>query len=177
MRAITLTPTAGRGGPHRNPPVRVDDTSGPYTDPAATGDIRQGLAPLRGSWIREREDVQEYNGRPIEPRDDGLTSGGPRANLATFPAARRQPLQAASGRTVTQMHYARRGIVTPEMEFVALREGVAAEFVGAEICAIMRAYDISFSRGDGLRPGSIADANNEAQFAELETLGELTRSA
>ncbi len=75
------------------------------------------------------------------------------------------------------MHYARRGIVTPEMEFVALREGVAAEFVGAEICAIMRAYDISFSRGDGLRPGFIADANNEAQFAELETLGELTRSA
>jgi len=349
MREIALTPTSGRFGEEENPPVRVYDTSGPYTDPDARTDIRQGLPALRRPWILERGDVEEYEGRAVQPRDDGLRPDDPRANLAVFPGLRRRPLRAKPGRTVTQLHYARKGIVTPEMEFIAIREGVAPEFVrdevargraiipanvnhpesepmiigrnflvkinanignsavassieeevekmtwathwGAdtvmdlstgknihttrewiirnspvpigtvpiyqalekvggkaeelswevyrdtlieqaeqgvdyftihagvrlpyipltakrvtgivsrggsimaawclahhqenflythfeEICEIMRAYDISFSLGDGLRPGSIADANDEAQFGELRTLGELTEIA
>jgi phosphomethylpyrimidine synthase len=349
MREIALTPTSGRFGEEENPPVRVYDTSGPYTDPDARTDIRQGLPALRRPWILERGDVEEYEGRAVQPRDDGLRPDDPRANLAVFPGLRRRPLRAKPGRAVTQLHYARKGIVTPEMEFIAIREGVAPEFVrdevargraiipanvnhpesepmiigrnflvkinanignsavassieeevekmtwathwGAdtvmdlstgknihttrewiirnspvpigtvpiyqalekvggkaeelswevyrdtlieqaeqgvdyftihagvrlpyipltakrvtgivtrggsimaawclahhqenflythfeEICEIMRAYDISFSLGDGLRPGSIADANDEAQFAELRTLGELTEIA
>jgi phosphomethylpyrimidine synthase len=349
MREVTLTPTAGRFGEEENPPLRVYDTSGPYTDPTGLTDIRQGLPPLRRPWIVERGDVEEYAGRQVQPRDDGLRADDPRANLAVFPGLRRRPLRAVPGRAVTQLHYARKGIVTPEMEFIALREGVSPEFVRdevargraiipanvnhpesepmsigrnflvkvnanignsavassieeevekmtwatrwgadtvmdlstgknihttrewilrnspvpigtvpiyqalekvggraedlsweayrdtlieqaeqgvdyftihagvrlayipltakrvtgivsrggsimaawclahhqenflythfADICDIMRAYDISFSLGDGLRPGCIADANDEAQFAELRTLGELTEIA
>ena len=349
MREITLTPTSGRFGQEANPPVRVYDTSGPYTDPAVTTDIRQGLPPLRRHWILERGDVGEYEGRAVQPRDNGLRPDAPRANLAVFPGLQRRLLRAKPGRTVTQMHYARRGVVTPEMEFIALREQVEPELVRSEvargraiipanvnhpesepmiigrqflvkinanignsavassieeevekmtwatrwgadtvmdlstgknihttrewiirnspvpigtvpiyqalekvggkaeeltwevyrdtlieqaeqgvdyftihagvrlgyvpltakrvtgivsrggsilaawclahhqenflythfedICEIMAAYDISFSLGDGLRPGSIADANDEAQFAELDTLGELTEIA
>jgi phosphomethylpyrimidine synthase len=349
MREISLSPTVTRRGEVANAPVRVYDTSGPYADPDQTVDIRRGLPPVRRPWVLERHDVEEYEGRRGQPRDDGLRPDDPRANLAVFPGLTRRPLRARAGRTVTQMHYARRGIVTPEMEFVAIREGVAPEFVrdevasgraivpanvnhpesepmaigrsflvkinanignsavtssieeevekmtwatvwGAdtvmdlstgrnihttrewiirnspvpigtvpiyqalekvggrvedlswkvyrdtlieqaeqgvdyftihagvllryipltarrttgivsrggsimagwclarhqenflyahfeEICEIMAAYDIAFSLGDGLRPGSIADANDEAQFAELQTLGELTEIA
>ncbi len=349
LREIALTPTAGRVGVVDNPPVRVYDTSGPYTDPAVSTDIHRGLAPLRRSWILERGDVEAYAGRVVQPRDNGLTANDPRANLAVFGAPTRCPLRAKPGHAVTQMAYARRGLVTPEMEFIALREGLDPEIVRAEvaagraiipaninhpeaepmiigrrflvkinanignsavsssireevekmtwatrwgadtvmdlstgknihttrewivrnapvpigtvplyqamekvggkaedltwevfrdtlieqaeqgvdyftihagvrlahipltatrltgivsrggaimaawclahhqesflythfadICAIMRAYDISFSLGDGLRPGSIADANDAAQFAELDTLGELTKIA
>ncbi|HEY7064330.1 MAG TPA: phosphomethylpyrimidine synthase ThiC [Chloroflexota bacterium] len=349
MREITLTPTAGRFGQEENPPVRVYDTSGPYTDPVVSTDIRRGLPPLRRPWIIARGDVEEYDGRTIQPRDNGLKPDDPRANLAVFPGLERRPLRARPGQAVTQLHYARRGIVTPEMEFIALREQVEPELVRAEvargraiipanvnhpesepmiigrgflvkinanignsavassieeevekmtwatrwgadtvmdlstgknihttrewivrnapvpigtvpiyqalekvggkaeeltwdvyrdtlieqaeqgvdyftvhagvrlayvpltarrvtgivsrggsimaawclahhqesflytrfedICEIMRAYDVAFSLGDGLRPGSIADANDEAQFAELDTLGELTEIA
>src|SRR5436309_15719295 len=79
-REIALTPTSGRFGEEENPPLRVYDTSGPYTDPDATIDIRRGLPPLRRPWVLERGDVEEYDGRPIEPRDDGLRRGDPRAN-------------------------------------------------------------------------------------------------
>ncbi len=349
LREIALTPTTSRAGIDENPPVRVYDTSGPYTDPAVTTDIHRGLAPLRRPWIVERGDVEAYEGRVVQPRDNGLTATDPRANLAVFAAPKRRPLRAKPGQAVTQMAYARRGLVTPEMEFIALREGVDPEIVRAEvacgravipanvnhpeaepmiigrrflvkinanignsavsssireevdkmtwatrwgadtvmdlstgknihttrewivrnspvpigtvplyqamekvdgkaedltweiyrdtlieqaeqgvdyftihagvrlahipltatrltgivsrggsimaawclahhqesflythfaeICALMRAYDISFSLGDGLRPGSIADANDAAQFAELDTLGELTKIA
>ncbi len=349
MREIEQTPTPSRTGPQPNAPVRVYDTSGPYTDPATAIDLRQGLPPLRQAWILERGDVEAYDGRVVLPRDDGYKPDDPRANLAVYPGLKRRPLRARAGQCVTQMHYARQGIITPEMEFVALREGCEPEFVRAEvargraiipanvnhpesepmiigrsfhvkinanignsavtssigeevekmvwairwgadtvmdlstgknihttrewiirnapvpigtvpiyqalekvhgkaeeltwdiyrdtlieqaeqgvdyftihagvrlayipltakrvtgivsrggsilaawclahhqenflythfeeICEIMAAYDISFSLGDGLRPGSIADANDEAQFAELETLGELTEIA
>jgi len=349
LREIALTPTAGRVSVADNPPVRVYDTSGPYTDPAVSTDIHRGLAPLRRSWVLERGDVEAYAGRVVQPRDNGLTANDPRANLAVFGAPTRRPLRAKPGHAVTQMAYARRGLVTPEMEFIALREGLDPEIVRAEvaagraiipaninhpeaepmiigrrflvkinanignsavsssireevdkmtwatrwgadtvmdlstgknihttrewivrnapvpigtvplyqamekvggkaedltwevfrdtlieqaeqgvdyftihagvrlahipltatrltgivsrggaimaawclahhqesflythfadICALMRAYDISFSLGDGLRPGSIADANDAAQFAELDTLGELTKIA
>ncbi|GIX48286.1 MAG: phosphomethylpyrimidine synthase [Candidatus Tectimicrobiota bacterium] len=338
MREVVLTPP--------NPPLRLYDTSGPYTDPAYQADLRRGLPPLRLPWILARGDVETLPA-PSSPYHRQRLAD-PQLAALRFPNPR-QPLRAKPGKRVTQMHYARRGEITPEMEFVALREGVSPEFVrdevargraiipaninhpeaepmiigrnflvkvnanlgtsvvsssieeevdkmlwatrwGAdtvmdlstgdyihetrewilrnapvpvgtvpiyqalekvggkpeeltweifrdtlieqaeqgvdyftihagvrlqyipltmrrvtgivsrggsiiakwclahhqenflythfrEICEILAAYDVSFSLGDGLRPGSIADANDAAQFAELETLGELTRIA
>ncbi|GGG10865.1 phosphomethylpyrimidine synthase [Lysinibacillus alkalisoli] len=350
MREISLSPTTGTFGEEDNAPVRVYDTSGPYTDEAYKVDITKGLPALRQNWIMERGDVETYTGRDIKPEDNGYRrADDPRANENVFPGLKRQPLRAKAGRNVTQMHYAKKGIITPEMEFIAIRENVKPEFVrdevargraiipsninhpeaepmiigrnfhvkinanignsavtssiaeevekmtwatrwGAdnimdlstgknihttrewiirnsavpvgtvpiyqalekvngvaedltwevfrdtlieqaeqgvdyftihagvllryvpmtatrttgivsrggsimaqwclfhhkesflythfeEICEIMKTYDVAFSLGDGLRPGSIADANDEAQFAELETLGELTQIA
>jgi len=354
------------------PPLRVYDTSGPYSDPAVHIAIDQGLPKLRAPWITARGDTASYDGRQSKPEDNGLSQAGKREVLP-FPLPNLRPLRATGGRAVTQMAYAKAGIITPEMEYVAIREnlgrrasvegqvrdgesfgaeipdhvtpefvrqeiargraiipaninhpeaepmiigrnflvkinanignsavsssvaeevdkmvwairwgadtvmdlstgknihdtrewilrnspvpigtvpiyqalekvgGVAEELTWeifrdtlieqaeqgvdyftihagvrlpyipltakrvtgivsrggsimakwclahhkesflyehfAEICEIMRAYDISFSLGDGLRPGSIADANDAAQFAELETLGELTKTA
>jgi phosphomethylpyrimidine synthase len=353
MREITLTPTSARLGEEENPPLRVYDTSGPYTDPTIVANVQQGLSPLRRPWILERQDVEAYEtqstGCVVQLTDNGLKPNDPHANLAVWGTAQRRPLRALPGRSITQMHYARRGIITPEMEFIAIREQVEPEFVRSEIaqgraiipcninhpecepmiigrnfmikinanignsavsssieeevekmtwairwgadtvmdlstgknihttrewiirnspvpigtvpiyqalekvggkaeeltweifrdtlieqaeqgvdyftihagvrlayipltakrvtgivsrggsilaawclahhqenfmythfeeiCEIMRTYDIAFSLGDGLRPGSIADANDEAQFAELDTLGELTQIA
>lgn len=350
MREIALSHTSGTFGEEENLPVRVYDSSGPYTDNQFSVDITKGLPNLRHNWIREREDVEEYKGREIKPEDNGFKDDhDPRANHKIFPGLNRKPLRAKKGQNVTQLHYAKKGIITPEMEFIAIRENMKPEFVreevakgraiipsninhpemepmiigrnfhvkinanignsavsssieeevekmtwatrwGAdtimdlstgknihttrewiirnsavpvgtvpiyqalekvngiaedltwevyrdtlieqaeqgvdyftihagvllryvpltakrltgivsrggsimaqwclyhhqenflythfnEICEIMKAYDVAFSLGDGLRPGSIADANDEAQFAELETLGELTQIA
>lgn len=349
MREIHLHPTVTPSGEIDNPPVRVYDTSGPYTDSDCPVDIRQGLPALRRNWIVERGDTEAYDGRAAKPEDNGWRTSDSAAESERFPGLQRRPLRAKQGRNVTQLHYARQGIITPEMEFVAIREGLSPEFVReeiasgrailpaninhpesepmiigrnfhvkinanignsavsssieeevekmrwaihwgadtimdlstgknihatrewiirnspvpvgtvpiyqalekvngvvedlswevyrdtlieqaeqgvdyftihagvllryipltakrvtgivsrggsimaawclahhqenflythfAEICEIMKTYDIAFSLGDGLRPGSIADANDEAQFAELETLGELTRIA
>lgn len=350
MREIELSPTTGAFGEEENPPVRVYDTSGPYTDTNYSVDITKGLPPLRSTWIHERGDVEEHEGREVKAEDNGYKDeNDPRANHNMFPGLKRKPLRAKKGGNVTQLHYARKGIITPEMEFIALRENMKPEFVreevargraiipsninhpeaepmiigrnfhvkinanignsavsssieeevekmtwatrwGAdnimdlstgknihttrewiirnsavpvgtvpiyqalekvngvaedltwevyrdtlieqaeqgvdyftihagvllryvpltakrltgivsrggsimaqwclhhhkesflythfeEICEIMKTYDVAFSLGDGLRPGSIADANDEAQFAELETLGELTKIA
>jgi phosphomethylpyrimidine synthase len=120
-----------------NAPVRVYDTSGPWGDPAVNGDVREGLPSLRRHWILSRGDVEEYEGRELQPIDDGyLTydaanqarqkekalSGQDR--LEDFPALHCTPLRARPGHRVTQMHYARRGIITPEMEFIAIRENL-----------------------------------------------------
>lgn len=349
MREIALSPSDTYQGTVDNAPVRVYDTSGPYTDAKARTDITKGLPPHRLNWILERGDVECYEGREVKPEDNGLTKDNPLANQAVFPRLDRKPLRAQPGRNVTQMHYAKQGIITPEMEYIAIREQVTPAFVrdevargraiipsninhpesepmiigrnflvkinanignsavfstieeevekmtwairwGAdnvmdlstgtnihttrewiirnspvpigtvplyqalekvkgkaedltwemyrdtlieqaeqgvdyftihagvllryipmtatrltgivsrggsimaawclahhkenflythfeEICEIMKTYDIAFSLGDGLRPGSIQDANDEAQFAELETLGELTKIA
>ncbi|MBA5709537.1 phosphomethylpyrimidine synthase ThiC [Bacillus velezensis] len=346
MREISLSATTGAFGEEENAPVRVYDTSGPYTDLDVQIDIHEGLGALRTKWITGRGDVEEYNGRTVRPEDNGYKKEG---RAAEYPGLQRKPLRAKPGKNVTQLHYARKGIITPEMEFIAIREHVSPEFVrdevasgraiipsnvnhpesepmiigrnfhvkinanignsavtssieeevekmtwairwgadtmmdlstgkdihttrewiirncpvpvgtvpiyqalekvngiaedltwdiyrdtlieqaeqgvdyftihagvllryvpltakrttgivsrgGAimaqwclahhqesflythfeEICEIMKTYDIAFSLGDGLRPGSIADANDEAQFAELETLGELTEIA
>ncbi|AGF28563.1 MULTISPECIES: phosphomethylpyrimidine synthase ThiC [Bacillus amyloliquefaciens group] len=346
MREISLSTTTGAFGEEENAPVRVYDTSGPYTDPDVQIDIHEGLGALRTKWITGRGDVEEYNGRTVRPEDNGYKKED---HAAEYPGLQRKPLRAKPGKNVTQLHYARKGIITPEMEFIAIREHVSPEFVrdevasgraiipsnvnhpesepmiigrnfhvkinanignsavtssieeevekmtwairwgadtmmdlstgkdihttrewiirncpvpvgtvpiyqalekvngiaedltwdiyrdtlieqaeqgvdyftihagvllryvpltakrttgivsrgGAimaqwclahhqesflythfeEICEIMKSYDIAFSLGDGLRPGSIADANDEAQFAELETLGELTEIA
>ncbi|PFH89042.1 phosphomethylpyrimidine synthase ThiC [Bacillus sp. AFS088145] len=349
MREIQLSPTTGTFGEEENAPVRVYDTSGPYTDSTSSVDIRMGLKAIRQNWVIERNDVEEYEGREIKPEDNGYRKESDQHNVEVFKGLKRKPLRAKDNGNITQMHYARKGIITPEMEFIAIRENVSAEFVrdevakgravipsninhpesepmiigrnfhvkinanignsavtssieeevekmtwatrwGAdtmmdlstgknihttrewivrnspvpvgtvpiyqalekvngiaedltwevfrdtlieqaeqgvdyftihagvllryipltakrvtgivsrggsilaqwclahhkenflythfeEICEIMKRYDVTFSLGDGLRPGSIADANDEAQFAELETLGELTKIA
>ncbi|MED1382194.1 phosphomethylpyrimidine synthase ThiC [Bacillus mycoides] len=343
MREIEQSDTNGV----QNPPIRVYDTSGPYTDPEYKVELEKGLQAPRHSWTLGRGDVEAYEGREIKPEDDGVKVAS--KHTPVFPQMDRKPLRAKQGGNVSQMHYARNGIITSEMEYVAIREGVEPEFVrkeiaegrailpaninhpeaepmiigrnfhvkvnanignsavsssiaeevekmtwatrwGAdtimdlstgknihttrewiirnapvpvgtvpiyqalekvngiaedltwevyrdtlieqaeqgvdyftihagvllryipitakrmtgivsrggsimaqwclfhhkenflythfeEICEIMKQYDVSFSLGDGLRPGSIADANDEAQFSELETLGELTKIA
>ncbi len=113
-------------------PVRLYDTGGPYTDPECEVEIARGLPPLREGWILEREDTEEVEGRPWKPEDDGLRPG--EALPFGRPPSRRRR-RALPGRAVTQMHYARRGIVTPEMEFVAIREGVSPEVVREEVAA------------------------------------------
>src|SRR5262245_17037027 len=113
-----------------NEPVRLYDTSGPGSDP------RAGLPPLRGQWIHERADVEHYPGRVATLRDDGRASfRAGRSAAEPFPgeSADRPRLRGASGRCVTQLHYARRGEVTPEMEFIALREGMDPEVVRDEV--------------------------------------------
>jgi phosphomethylpyrimidine synthase len=150
VREITLTPTSGRFGEEENSPIRVYDTSGPYTDPAATTDIHRGLRPLRRHWILERGDVDEYDGRTVQPRDNGLRPDDPRANLAVFPGLQRRLLRAKPGHTVTQMRYARRGLITPEMEFVALRERVEPELVRSEV-----------ARGRAIIPANVNHPENE----------------
>jgi phosphomethylpyrimidine synthase len=324
MREIRQSPTPlGDGKFEDNPPVTVYDTSGPYTDPDAQIDIYQGLAAIRQPWIEERADTEQL-------ADLSSEYGRRRAQDVTTAELRfphiRPPRRAKSGANVSQMHYARRGIITPEMEFIAIRENqrlqqaqeaglpvaqhpgmsfgasipalITPEFVRDEvatrwggdtvmdlstgqnihetrewilrnspvpigtvpiyqalekvkgvaedltweifrdtlieqaeqgvdyftihagvllryvpltakrvtgivsrggsimakwclahhkenflythfedICEIMKAYDVTFSLGDGLRPGCIADANDEAQFGELRTLGELTEIA
>ncbi|NOV01541.1 phosphomethylpyrimidine synthase ThiC [Paenibacillus planticolens] len=350
VREISLgTSTNIHGDEVANEPVHVYDTSGIYTDAERQTNIRQGLPANRLAWIEERGDVEAYDGREVKPEDNGLFSSDARGAAEVFPGLNRRPLRARDGCNVTQMHYARKGIVTPEMEYIAIRENLDAEFVRSEvalgraiipsninhpesepmiigrnflvkinanignsavassieeevekmtwatrwgadtimdlstgknihttrewiirnspvpvgtvplyqalekvngkaedlswevyrdtlieqaeqgvsyftihagvllryipmtakrvtgivsrggsimaawclahhqenflythfeeICEIMKTYDVAFSLGDGLRPGSIADANDEAQFAELETLGELTKIA
>ncbi|MGE6345388.1 phosphomethylpyrimidine synthase ThiC [Bacillus mycoides] len=343
MREIEQSDTNGV----QNPPIRVYDTSGPYTDSEYKVELEKGIPTPRHSWTLGRGDVEAYEGREIKPEDDGVKVAS--KHTPVFPQMDRKPLRAKQGANVSQMHYARNGIITSEMEYVAIREGVEPEFVrkeiaegrailpaninhpeaepmiigrnfhvkvnanignsavsssiaeevekmtwatrwGAdtimdlstgknihttrewiirnapvpvgtvpiyqalekvngiaedltwevyrdtlieqaeqgvdyftihagvllryipitakrmtgivsrggsimaqwclfhhkenflythfeEICEIMKQYDVSFSLGDGLRPGSIADANDEAQFSELETLGELTKIA
>jgi phosphomethylpyrimidine synthase len=120
LREVDLEPGSGEA------PVRVYDSSGPYSDPAASIDIGRGLALLRAGWIGARGDVEDYDGREIKPEDNGLRRGQP-SNLEEFPVSGRRPLRARAGVAVTQLSYARRGIVTPEMEFVAIRENLGRE--------------------------------------------------
>jgi phosphomethylpyrimidine synthase len=120
------------GSLEENPPVRVYDTSGPYGDPSMRCDVREGLPGLRRDWIIARVDVEEYEGRELRPIDDGyLTFDAAnqartktKGRLEDFPALGRTPSRAKAGCCVTQMHYARRGIITPEMEFIAIRENL-----------------------------------------------------
>jgi phosphomethylpyrimidine synthase len=126
------------------PPVRLYDTSGPGSDPEA------GLPPLRRSWILGRGDVDEYEGRAPDPRDDGRAAGRRGVVGGQFTGERRPPLRARPGRRVTQLHYARRGEVTPEMAFVATREGVDAELVRDEV-----------ARGRAILPANVNHPESE----------------
>jgi phosphomethylpyrimidine synthase len=138
MREITQSETPASFGAEKNPPLAVYDTSGPYTDPLAAIDIRKGLPALRAAWIAERNDTIEL---------DGPTSGYGRARLADPELAGfrfdllRKPRRAKPGQNlsgnITQMHYARRGIVTPEMEFIAIRENLKRDEMLATMPAIV----------------------------------------
>ncbi|SIS49435.1 phosphomethylpyrimidine synthase ThiC [Alicyclobacillus vulcanalis] len=121
MREVQLDDTSTPKGRVPNAPLRVYDTSGPYTDPNVHIDVRRGLPPLRAPWIEERGDSEWKE--PVRPHDVD-------ESLIPF---QRTARRAKPGRIVTQMHYAKRGIVTPEMEFVALREGMDPEFVRQEV--------------------------------------------
>jgi phosphomethylpyrimidine synthase len=117
--------------------MRVYDTRGPWGDPEASCDVHMGLSPLRESWILERGDTQEYAGRNVKPEDNGfltekhaeLSAGKNR--MESFPGVRRRPRKAKNGGAVSQLHYARNGIITPEMEFVAIRENLGRERANA----------------------------------------------
>jgi len=124
MRAITQSDTPASFGPEKNPALNVYDTSGPYTDPAATIDIRSGLAPLRAGWIAERGDSDSLTGPSSNFGGERLRD--PKLAELRF-NLRRAPRRAQAGANVSQMHYARRGIVTPEMEFIAIRENQRME--------------------------------------------------
>src|SRR6058998_652044 len=139
MREIALS-----GG---NPPLRLYDTSGPYTDPDAQIDLKRGLPPMRLPWILVRGDVEELPGPTSayrRRRDEDPALGGVRF------ASMRKPLRARPGRRVTQMHYARRGEITPEMEFVALREAMPPEMVRDEV-----------ARGRAIIPANINHPESE----------------
>ncbi|WP_019582951.1 phosphomethylpyrimidine synthase ThiC [Thioalkalivibrio sp. ALE16] len=128
-REVAQTPTMTSGTPEENPPIPVYDTSGPYTDPEASIDLHRGLADLRGPWIDERADTEWL---------DGPSSEYGRARAADPELARlrfehiRPPRRAKAGANVSQMHYARKGIITPEMEFVAIRENNRLEALRAD---------------------------------------------
>ena len=118
MREIDLEPSSGE------PSLRVYDTSGPYTDPRANIDIMAGLPALRRDWILARGDVEAYDGRETRPEDNGQLGPDRSGGVAPFPNVVKRPLRARAGMNVSQMHYARRGIITPEMEYVAIRENM-----------------------------------------------------
>jgi phosphomethylpyrimidine synthase len=131
FREIALSPSRNmRDELEENAPIRIYDTSGVWTDPDERCDVREGLPTLRRDWILARGDVEEYVGREILPQDNGYLTKGAEdiakikesGKLEEFPGLKRAPLKAKSGKCVTQIHYARRGIVTPEMEYVAIRE-------------------------------------------------------
>src|SRR5690348_2128911 len=138
MREIQLT----NGERHT-----VYDTSGPYTDPSVTTDVHRGLDPIRLQWILERGDTEELEkptsvyrrGREAMQELDGVRF-----------SASRKPRRAKAGANVTQMHYARKGVVTPEMEFIAIREGLSAEFVRDEV-----------ARGRAIIPSNINHPESE----------------
>ena len=121
MREITLTDTPASFGAETNPPVLVYDTSGIYTDPEATIDLRAGLPEIRRSWIEERGDTERLSG--VSSQFTRQRKDNPELDALRFEHLR-APRRAKSGANVTQMHYARQGIVTPEMEFIALRENM-----------------------------------------------------
>src|SRR5512141_2685999 len=136
FREIALKPTRGlKGEVELNPPLRVYDTSGPYTDPQAEIDVRAGLAPLRRPWILGRGDYEETE--PRRPNAPDLAMTRPRKVLRCRANA-------------TQMHWARKGIVTPEIEFVGVRENVPAEFVRSEI-----------ARGRAILPANVNHPESE----------------
>ncbi|MDB4665093.1 phosphomethylpyrimidine synthase ThiC [Verrucomicrobia bacterium] len=134
MREISLDPTKTVDGQiHENQPVRVYDTSGPWGDAGFDGNVSDGLPALRHEWVLKREDVEAYDGREVLPVDNGYLSEkhaetsakvGNDAELKLFSGPKRQPLRASKGHPVTQLWYARQGIVTPEMEFIAIRENM-----------------------------------------------------
>ncbi|RPJ46788.1 MAG: phosphomethylpyrimidine synthase ThiC [Betaproteobacteria bacterium] len=166
MREITQSDTPASMGAEKNPAILVYDTSGPYTDPAVKIDIRSGLAPLRQPWIEARGDTEALSGptsRYGRERLEDPKLASLRFNLG------RQPRRAKAGMNVTQMHYARRGIITPEMEYIAIRENQRREGLSELItrqhpgqnfgAAIPRAISPEFVRDEVARGRAIIPVN------------------
>ncbi len=185
MRRITAGRTAdSKDDLCSNPAIYVYDTSGPYTDPDAPTNVRQGLPPLRLDWINDRADVQTYEGRTVRPQDDGY--GDDRSiEVERFPAASRRPvLRAKPGRNVSQMHYARSGVISPEMEFIAIREnqrldeyGEYAEFLKTQHkgndfgASIPRRITPEFVRDEVARGRAVIPANVNHPESEPMIIG------
>lgn len=146
MREIQLSPTTlpNGAGELPNEPIRVYDTAGAWGDAGYHGDVELGLPRMRDAWVRERGDVEEYDGREVRPQDDGYLSEVHKAGARTkdgqrklveFKNIRHRPVRAKAGKIVTQLQYARAGIITPEMEFIAIRENMKLQVAnqGADI--------------------------------------------
>jgi len=136
--------------------VRSYDPSGPYTDAAEKIDIRQGLPPLRQAWIEGRGDVEPYEGRTVRPEDNGAKPGEA-GTFERFSRGDRQPLRAKPGKCVTQLHYARAGIVTPEMEYVAIRENLGRMEERAKDPAPRDGVDFGAAIPDVITPQFVRD--------------------
>jgi phosphomethylpyrimidine synthase len=174
MREISQSPTEDEP----NPPIYVYDCSGPYTDPAVKIDIRAGLPALRAGWIAERNDTEELSGLSSDygrAREADAEIAGLRFDL------KRKPLRAKAGMNVTQMHYARRGIITPEMEFVAIRENQRLDALPEIIrrqhrgenfgAALRREISPEFVRDEIARGRAIIPANINHPEAEPMIIG------
>jgi phosphomethylpyrimidine synthase len=178
MREVTQSDTPASFGAEKNPPIFVYDTSGPYTDPAVKVDIRSGLVPLRQKWIEERGDTEELGGPSSRYGRERLAD--PRLAQLRF-NLKRNPRRAKAGMNVSQMHYARRGIITPEMEFIAIRENQrldalsdtlrrqhAGESFGA---AIQKMITPGFVRDEVARGRAIIPANINHPESEPMIIG------
>jgi phosphomethylpyrimidine synthase len=141
FREITLAPTKSMDGQiEENEPVRVYDTSGPWGDSSVILDVTQGLSALRASWIRDRGDVEEVEGRAVRPQDNGYLSekhaaerNGEKSEVRFQRSVNNNALRAKPGKAVTQLAYARRGIITPEMEYIAIRENLGRANINSAI--------------------------------------------
>jgi phosphomethylpyrimidine synthase len=152
----------------KEPPVRLYDTSGPYTDEGVAIDVYKGLPRLRDPWVRARGDVEEYQGRDVRPEDNHRKPGDPRS-YPDFPVKNR-PLRAKPGGNVSQMYYAKRGIITPEMEYIAIRENLgrserpdAGESFGAELPEFVTPEFVrdEVARGRAIIPANINHPETE----------------
>jgi phosphomethylpyrimidine synthase len=172
FREITLAPTKSMNGEMEvNEPVRVYDTSGLWGDPEFRGDVEKGLPSLRAKWIRDRGDVKEYDGRVVRPIDDGYLSerhAAIAAERSTFNGAgapsRRKPLRASIGHAVTQLWYARQGVITPEMEFIAIRENGCAHSSAVAAAADCGGSDGSAANGSGYNRNDLRQQHSGESF-------------
>ena len=182
MREISQSPTKSFNGRiEQNPPVRVYDTSGPWGDPEFTGNVEDGLPALRQAWILGRQDVESYAGRPVKPQDNGYLSethaehavGRKESTMTALnaprSAVRRQPLRASAGHPVTQLWYARQGIITPEMEFIAIRENMRSAEIRTRI--LDQKDDIVRNDLGKQHPGSTQIAQQDTPNAQDFTPG------
>ncbi len=205
FREISLAPTKSMDGRIEvNEPVRVYDTSGPWGDPVVLLDVKQGLSAMRTLWVRDRGDVEEYEGRVVRPIDDGYlsekhaadaaqrsdngdfvltqpTSNGSNANGNHQSAIRspqsamgRKPLRASAGHAVTQLWYARQGIITPEMEFIAVRENLGRAQMSDPPMDGFAVAKIRGQRSDGSQTSNL---NHQTSNVARNACGQRSRAA
>ncbi len=155
MREILLDDTITGSGAERNQPLTVYDTSGPYTDPEVEIDLRAGLPDLRGAWLDERGDSERL---PAPSSDYGRRrAADPDLDPLRFPRYNRNPRRALPGRNVTQMHYARKGVITHEMEFVALRENLRLELYREQLATQQRGESWGAAIPERITPEFVRD--------------------